>query len=130
MAHFIIKQNLWPQWNFIMSLTEQNTKPLKYFKQSKVQVYHTGYSCHPFFFFSCYSYERKWCFCDSYVKKKMKWTEEIFSTFEPDCLSVWILHRLFSQCLLICPFLPLFWFRLRLPSNTQMKMDGRTPKTT
>lgn len=72
MAHFIIKQNLWPQWNFIMSLTEQNTKPLKYFKQSKVQVYHTGYSCHPFFF-SCYSYEQKWCFCDSYVKKK-KWS--------------------------------------------------------
>lgn len=52
MAHFIIKQNLWPQWNFMMSfieLTEQNTKPLKYIKQSKVQVYHTGYSCHPFF---------------------------------------------------------------------------------
>lgn len=22
----------------------------------------------------------------------MKWTQEIFSTFEPDCLSVWILQ--------------------------------------
>lgn len=130
MAHFIIKQNLWPQWNFIMSLTEQNTKPLKYFKQSKVQVYHTGYSCHPFFFLAVTHMNRNGVFVTHMLKKKMKWTQEIFSTFEPDCLSVWILHRLFSQCLLICPFLPLFWFRLRLPSTTQMKLDGRTPKTT
>lgn len=70
MAHFIIKQNLWPQWNFIMSLTEQNTKPLKYFKQSKVQVYHTGYSCHPFFFLAVTHMNRNGVFCDSYVKKK------------------------------------------------------------
>lgn len=126
MAHFIIKQNLWPQWNFIMSLTEQNTKQLKYFKQSKVQVYHTGYS---FFFLAVTHVNGNGVFV-THMLKKMKWTQEIFSIFEPDCLSVWILHRLFSQCLLICPFLPLFWFRLRLPSTTQMKMDGRTPKTT
>lgn len=78
MAHFIIKQNLWPQWNFIMSLTEQNTKPLKYFKQSKVQVYHTGYSCHPFFFLAVTHMNRNGVFVTHMLKKKWSGLKKYF----------------------------------------------------